>query len=39
VGHRWWTARSRPQRPAPAVGASEAPIRRPQPAPVPVEES
>jgi predicted ferric reductase len=39
VGHRWWTARSRPQRPAPVVGASEAPIRRPQPAPVPVEES
>ena len=39
VAHRWWTARSRPQRPAPAVGMSEAPIRRPQPAPVLVEES
>jgi predicted ferric reductase len=39
VAHRSWTARSRPQRPAPVVDASDAPIRRPQPAPVLVEES
>ncbi len=39
VGHRWWTARSRPLRPALATGASEAPIDRPQPVPVLVEES
>jgi predicted ferric reductase len=39
VGHRWWTARSRPLRPAPVVDASEAPIGRPQPVPVLVEES
>ncbi len=39
VGHRWWTARSRPHRPEPAVGASEEPIGRPQPVPVLVKES
>jgi DMSO/TMAO reductase YedYZ heme-binding membrane subunit len=39
VGHRWWTARSRPRRPVPGASPSEEAIRRSMPAPVLVEES